>query len=112
MKRTAKTLLLLSAVCGVATTNAATKQLANGLKNDDGWLQVQTHCSACHSLQLVTANSGDRTAWLNTIRWMQKNHNLWQFDETTEDAILTYLAKNYSAAKAQRRKPLPLDLMP
>jgi len=82
------------------------------LSKDDGWQLVTAHCSGCHSLQLVTGNRGDRQMWLETIRWMQESQNFWQLDDKTEDQILTYLAKNYPPAEAQRRPALPPTLLP
>lgn len=82
------------------------------LIEDQGAQLVRAHCSSCHSLQLVTSNRGDRQMWLETIRWMQASQNLWPIDAVSEEQILTYLAKNYPAATAYRRLPLPQDLMP
>ena len=88
------------------TTSAA------DLIKDQGWQLVTAHCSGCHSLQLVTGNRGNRQMWLETIRWMQKSQNFWQLDAKTEDQILTYLAKNYPPAEAQRRPALSPELLP
>lgn len=99
--------LILSAFCAKADIDET-----SGLNKDKGWEIVRAHCGACHSLQLVTSNSGDRAAWLDTIRWMQSTQKLWQFDTQTEDTILTYLAKNYPAAAPTRRKPIPDHLLP
>ena len=85
---------------------------AADLSKDDGWQLVTAHCSGCHSLQLVTGNRGDRQMWLETIRWMQESQNFWQLDDKTEDQILTYLAKNYPPAEAQRRPALQPALLP
>ena len=79
---------------------------------DEGWELVFAHCSACHSLRLVTSNSGDRAAWLRLIRWMQETQNLWQFEPAVETGILDYLARNYSAQETVRRAQLPAHLLP
>lgn len=84
----------------------------SGLIQDDNWQLVLGHCSACHSLKLVTSNRADRPTWLETIRWMQETQNLWQFDAATEDKLLTYLAKNYGPLTQTRRPALPIHLMP
>ena len=65
-----------------------------GLKVAPGWLQVRTHCGACHSHALVTSQRADRKTWLDIIRWMQATQNLWQFQAETEAQILDYLAAN------------------
>lgn len=83
-----------------------------GLIKDDNWELIGSHCAACHSLKLVTANRADRQTWLETIRWMQKTQKLWRFDPATEDKILTYLAKNYAPTTRVRRHAIPPHLMP
>lgn len=91
---------------------AAEVDQQTGLIKDDNWELVGSHCAACHSLKLVTSNRADRQTWLETIRWMQKTQKLWQFDQDTEDKILTYLAKNYAPTTRVRRLAIPLHLMP
>ena len=77
---------------------------------------VQGHCSACHSLELVTSQRGNRAFWLKTIRWMQKTQKLWVIPEDQEKQILDYLATYYSPTYAPtdsgRRPPLDPSLMP
>jgi hypothetical protein len=68
----------------------------SGLVIDAHWQLVKAHCSACHSLHLVTQNRGSRQTWLEMIRWMQETQGLWQFDTTTESNILDYREKNYA----------------
>jgi hypothetical protein len=82
------------------------------LVRDEGWELVFAHCSACHSLRLVTSNRGDRATWLRLIRWMQDTQKLWEFDPAVESRILDYLARNYAAREPVRRAQLPAHLMP
>jgi len=82
------------------------------LVQDDGWELVFAHCSACHSLRLVTSNRGDRDTWLRLIRWMQQTQNLWQIEPTSEARLLDYLARNYGPEEAVRRAQLPAHLLP
>jgi hypothetical protein len=84
----------------------------NLLADAEGWELVYAHCSACHSLRLVTAQRGDRATWLRLIRWMQDTQNLWQFDPVVEQRILDYLAENYPPRPTARRAPLPEHLLP
>ena len=84
----------------------------SGLIEESGWRLVNAHCSGCHDLQLVIAQRGNRVFWEQTIRWMQKNHNLWQFDHATEKQMLDYLAKHYAPEFSGRRRPLPASLRP
>ena len=72
---------------------------------------VRGHCSACHSLDLVTSQRGDRRYWLNLIRWMQRSQNLWQIPTAQEKEILDYLAVHYAESQWGRRPNLPPQLM-
>lgn len=91
---------------------AQESSLSGALIQDDGWELVFAHCSACHSLQLVTSNRGDRDTWLRLIRWMQETQNLWQIEASAENRLLDYLARNYGAEDAVRRAQLPAHLLP
>jgi hypothetical protein len=84
----------------------------SGLIIAPGWETVKTNCTICHSARFITFQRGDRDSWASMIRWMQKTQGLWQFDEKTEDTILTYLAENYPPGKATRRKNLPPEDLP
>ncbi len=83
-----------------------------GFKMTGDWELVRGNCTACHSAKLVTQQRGTAEQWLAMIRWMQKKQNLWQFDPDTEGRIIAYLAENYPPDAAQRRAPIPRDLMP
>ena len=87
-------------------------QLPSELIQDEGWELAFAHCSACHSLQLVTSNRGDRDTWLRLIRWMQATQNLWQIEASAESRLLDYLARNYGPEEAVRRAQLPAHLLP
>jgi len=50
--------------------------------------------------------------WLNLIRWMQKEHNLWQIQPESEEIILSYLSAHYGSTLPMRRRPLAKDQMP
>lgn len=83
-----------------------------GFKMTGDWELVRGNCTACHSAKLITQQRGTSEQWLAMIRWMQKKQNLWQFDPGTEGRIIAYLAENYPPDAAQRRAPIPPDLMP
>ncbi|NNE38185.1 MAG: hypothetical protein HKN08_07770 [Gammaproteobacteria bacterium] len=85
---------------------------ATGLIMAPGWEIVRDNCGLCHSHRLVTSQRADRRSWLDTLRWMQANQNLRQFDQATENTLLDYLAENYAPLKNQRRLPLAPHLMP
>jgi hypothetical protein len=84
----------------------------SGLKVQGDWELVRNNCSACHSTRLITQQSGTAEQWLNLIRWMQAEQNLWQFDPDTESRIISYLAENYPPETRQRRAPIAEELMP
>ena len=79
--------------------------VSTGLIVDEGHELVAAHCSACHSLKLVTQNRSSRQGWKDIIVWMQKTQKLWDLKEA-EDPILTYLSKNYGSKKSSRRENL------
>jgi hypothetical protein len=53
---------------------------------------VETTCIACHSARLVLQNRMSRERWDETLTWMQKKHNLPEFDSEDRLAILDYLS--------------------
>jgi len=83
-----------------------------GFKMNGDWELVRAHCTGCHSFRLVTQQRGTAQQWLAMIRWMQEKQNLWQFDPTTENRIITYLSENYPPDEARRRTAIPHELMP
>ena len=76
-----------------------------GLKDDEGLMTVVTHCTACHSAQLVIQNRMNKERWNATIRWMQETQNLWDLGENQE-IIVNYLVKNYPPEEKGRRQNL------
>ncbi|MEH6580492.1 MAG: hypothetical protein V7754_01055 [Halioglobus sp.] len=84
----------------------------SGLRVAPGWEAVKTHCTVCHSAQIVTSQRGDRDSWTSMVRWMQDTQGLWQFDPETENTILTYLADNYPPGNPGRRSNLPPGELP
>lgn len=85
---------------------------ANALIEAPGAELVQAHCSACHSLALITSQRGDKTFWLKTIRWMQATQNLWVLPADHEARIVAYLSKHYAETEWGRRPHLEPQLMP
>ena len=83
-----------------------------GLVISSGWDLVRVHCGGCHSHKIVTSQRADRQPWLSMIRWMQETQNLWDFDSTTEDIMLDYLAREYPPDINRRRQPILPNLMP
>jgi len=84
----------------------------SGLVVAPGWELVRSLCYSCHSLRLVTGQRADRQTWLEMIRWMQETQGLFVLPRHIEDQILDYLASAYGPVSAQRRPPLPPQLMP
>lgn len=75
-----------------------------GLVIAPGFEFVRVHCVSCHSSKLVTQYRATRERWLERIRWMQKNHKLWDLGEI-EPNILDYLAKYYPPTERNDRRP-------
>ena len=90
----------------------STGAVAEPLIEAPGAALVRGHCSACHSLQLITTQRGDRAFWLKTIRWMQRTQNLWPLPAEQEKAILDYLAEHYDETEWGRRPNLSPGLLP
>ena len=76
-----------------------------GLKEDEGLMAVVTHCTACHSAQLVMQNRMNEERWNATIRWMQETQNLWDLGEN-QQIIVDYLVRNYPPTEKGRRENL------
>ncbi|HIL82341.1 MAG TPA: hypothetical protein EYG52_02355 [Pseudomonadales bacterium] len=91
-----------------ATTAAADNDPVTGLARAEGVELVGAHCLVCHSSRLIVQNQLSREGWRQTIRYMQKNHNLWPLGEA-EDLIVDYLVVNYGplASSNRRRGNLP-----
>ncbi|WP_422080350.1 monoheme cytochrome C [Ulvibacterium sp.] len=86
-------------------------QIVKSIDSITGFIQAPglretiTHCTPCHSAQLVTQNRMTKEGWLSTIRWMQETQNLWDLGEN-EPIILDYLATNYAPEEKGRRENL------
>ncbi len=78
-----------------------------GLVLDPNLLLVKAHCTGCHSPKMITQVRLKREEWLERIRWMQRNHKLWDLG-TSETIVLNYLEKHYSPSKTaySRREAL------
>ncbi|WP_299534316.1 monoheme cytochrome C [Ulvibacterium sp.] len=89
-------------------------QIAKSLDSITGFIQAPgmqetiTHCTPCHSAQLVTQNRMTKEGWLSTIRWMQETQNLWDLGDN-EPIILEYLAINYAPQEKGRRENLKVE---
>ena len=77
----------------------------SGLVIDEGLDIVKAQCGACHSTKLVAQNRFTREGWIDLIRWMQAEQNLWDLGEQ-EEIILDYLEKHFSPVQMGRRKNL------
>ena len=102
----------IASVLLLLVVGPAAAQDAALLADDTDRELIQAHCSACHSLRLVTNQRGDRATWQRLIRWMQATQNLWEFAPETERRILDYLERNYPPEAWTRRAPLPPHLLP
>ena len=91
-----KSAILIGLIVLFSSRSARAEQdPATGFIIDKHWQLVAAQCTVCHSARLVTQNRMNRNGWKETIRWMQKKHNLWPLREN-ESWILDYLEKHYS----------------
>ena len=107
-----KSLAVLFLLLSVASTAMSREETdaQTGLIIDQGFETVKENCTACHSTKLITQTGATRESWQQSIRWMQKTQNLWQFSPETEKTILDYLTRNYAPKRtAGRRAPLVVD---
>ena len=104
-------LLLILAVLALPV-QAQDTDPQSGLIMAEGWQQVRSTCTECHSALLITQNAGSRHIWLSRIRWMQDTQGLQQLAPALEASILDYLATHYGPREAGRRAHLPPHLMP
>ena len=89
--------LILSLTLTFACAKADDLKLAHGVE------LVKAHCGACHSAQLVSQQRMSRSGWVTSIRYMQKNHNLWSLGDH-EEALLDYLETHYGPASEARKR--------
>ena len=80
----------------------------SGLLVDQGYKAVIQHCSTCHSPKLIIQTQATEQGWLDTIRWMQKEHGMPLLNKQDEKLVLTYLAKNYPPISKGRRRPISI----
>ena len=84
-----------------------------GLVKAGAWEEVRAFCSGCHSVDLVTSQHNDAAGWRQTIRTMQRSHNMVELPGPSEVRIVDYLAKHFAPeTRAHRRAPLSVRLMP
>ena len=96
----------LPAEKSVMLSDTLKKDPETGLMTDGDLYMVKAQCTSCHSSKLIIQNRFTRDGWKQKIRWMQKNHNLWDLGET-EKQVLDYLEKNYGPQiTSMRRAPL------
>lgn len=91
-----------SAPYGIDSVDAET-----GLALDPNFTLIKAHCTGCHSPKLILQHRFTRDEWLSKIRWMQRNHKLWDLGDS-EKIVLDYLAKNYAPSQSaySRRETL------
>ncbi len=87
--------------------------VSTGLVKAGAWEEVRAFCSGCHSVDLVTSQHNDAAGWQQTIRTMQRLHNMIELPDPTEARIVDYLAEHFPPeTRGHRRAPLPVRLMP
>lgn len=107
----ATTCLLAGGV--LAATPDAEIDIHTGLVKAGAWEEVRAYCGGCHSLDLVTSQHNNAEGWQETIRTMQRSHNMVDLSVPTEARIVDYLARHYAPRpRGHRRAPIPPRLMP
>ncbi|MCY3883309.1 MAG: hypothetical protein OXG24_00145 [Gammaproteobacteria bacterium] len=106
----------ISLACVADESNSVPIDSKSGLKVDENeiWKLVNAHCGSCHSGRLLAQHSLDRSGWLETIRRMQSDENLWDLGDS-EAQILDYLSENYGRNESRSDKRVrraPLDQQP
>ena len=87
--------------------------VSTGLVKAGAWEEVRAYCSGCHSVDLVTSQHNSAAGWQQTIRTMQRSHNMVDLPDPTEERIVDYLATHYAPeTRGHRRVPIPARLMP
>ena len=78
-----------------------------GLALDPNFMIVKAQCTSCHSPKLILQHRFTRDEWLSKIRWMQRNHKLWDLGES-EKTVVDYLAKHDAPSQSaySRREAL------
>ena len=96
------TALLILAVT-LSVSSAQQTDNITPLLQEEGWQTVQANCTACHSTQIITQNSGSREVWKSRILWMQETQGLELLAIEVENTILNYLTVNYGQKESSRR---------
>lgn len=81
-----------------------------GLIEDANLKLIKANCTSCHSTKLIQQHRFTREGWVGKIRWMQKNHNLWDLGES-EKVVLDYLEKYYSPQSSANQLPTRRPLL-
>ncbi len=84
------------------------KEVSSGLIVGENWELVKTHCTSCHSAQLITQNKATKEGWDHTIKWMQESQNLWDLGDDHE-GVVEYLATYYGPGDSGRRSQLVVN---
>jgi cytochrome c5 len=81
--------ITISLSFAVALSAAGGAKLPEG----EGKKIVETSCTTCHSLEIVTAKQWDRAKWSDVVKTM-KDHGAAITDDDTP-RVVSYLAKNF-----------------
>lgn len=82
-----------------------------GLVIAPGFEHVKNNCTVCHTATLILMKGASKSAWKESITWMQKTQGLWDLADM-EEPILNYLATNYPASTVSRRANIKATLLP
>ncbi|MBT8473593.1 MAG: hypothetical protein HKP25_13290 [Marinicaulis sp.] len=66
-----------------------------GLPRAAGVDEVASHCTACHSLQIVMQQRQTQQGWDYLLNWMVKDQGMAPMPDDTRATILSYLTTNF-----------------
>ena len=72
---------------------------------------IVENCLGCHSIKLVEQNFMSREEWGKTLIWMEKKHNLPEFDQETRKEILDYLGE-FQSVRSIKKSERPVNPLP
>ena len=61
----------------------------------DGEDLVRTHCTTCHSAQIIIQQELPRAEWDELLVWMVEEHAMEPLHELDRERILSYLQTHY-----------------
>ena len=84
------------ATLAVSMPIAAAAELWDDLPPGEGRRETYVHCTACHSILLVSQQGLTRERWAETLDWMEQEQGMPPLDSALRKMIINYLAEVFS----------------